>query len=610
MEYPTLNTSDTYREPVEVFGGYNHNLRISEGEFYDMDNLTSSYYPVIAPRKQRGIYKTPTTKPTGMIWKDAFCYVTHGIDNNLYFCMNGKDYNLGPTTVPAEEERTIVSMGAYAIIFPDKKYVNVKSASGEDFEDKGNIEATYSSDEYGVNEIKYQMCRADGTSYDINVTSPEKPTNAGEDSDGKPIPIPNGYVWLDTSTTPSSLKVYSSANAMWSAVATTYIKISATNIGTLFNVYDGVKISGVLPDPLQDLNNTMVIYAKGEDNNSIVVIGVMDDAEYVQKDPIKVERLMPTMDFVIESNNRLWGCHYGIVNGEPVNILYASKLGDFKNWFCYMNVSTDSYYVNLGTDGQFTGAISYLGMPTFFKENCIHTVYGEYPANFRVQDISCRGVQRDSHKSLAMVNEVLYYKSRNGICAYNGSLPTEISSVLGENSYSNAVGCAHKNKYYVSMKDSSTGEFDMFVYDTTRGIWHKEKDFEVKAFYPVDEEVYYITSDGATIGTMFGSGTKDESPVKWMAETGVLGCSSPDKKYISRISIRLAMELGSRIVFSIQYDSMGEWEAVCTCVGNTLRTFTMPIRPRRCDHFRLRIEGTGNAKIFSITKTLEQGSEL
>ena len=47
-----------------------------------------------------------------------------------------------------------------------------------------------------------------------------------------------------------------------------------------------------------------------------------------------------------------------------------------------MGLSTDSYYGNLGTDGKFTGAITHMGYPLFFKENCLHKVYGDYPAQF------------------------------------------------------------------------------------------------------------------------------------------------------------------------------------------------------------------------------------
>jgi hypothetical protein len=45
-------------------------------------------------------------------------------------------------------------------------------------------------------------------------------------------------------------------------------------------------------------------------------------------------------------------------------------------------------------------------------------------------------------------------------------------------------------------------------------------------------------------------------------------------------------------------------------VGHNLRSFSVPIRQKRCDHFRLRIEGEGDAKIYSVAKTIEEGSDF
>ena len=39
MLYPRLTEMNTYREWLDVFLGYNHNLRIGEGEFYEMKNM-------------------------------------------------------------------------------------------------------------------------------------------------------------------------------------------------------------------------------------------------------------------------------------------------------------------------------------------------------------------------------------------------------------------------------------------------------------------------------------------------------------------------------------------------------------------------------------------
>jgi hypothetical protein len=290
-----------------------------------------------------------------------------------------------------------------------------------------------------------------------------------------------------------------------------------------------------------------------------------------------------------------------------VNEIYASKLGDFKNWNCFMGVSTDSYAASCGTDGQFTGAITHMGYPLFFKENCVHKVYGNYPSNFQIQATACRGVQKDCDRSLAIVNETLFYKARSGVCAYDGSLPTEVSYAMGNEVYSDAVGGAHGNKYYISMKDVS-GIYHLFVYDAAKAMWHKEDDVPIDSFCSCRGEMYAI-SNGKII-TMLGSGTQETDAVEWMVETGEIGISSPDMKYVSRLTVRMSMDIGSEVSFFAQYDFSDEWEHLGTIQSTNLRSFSIPIRPKRCDHLKLRIEGEGVVKIYSITKTIEQGSEL
>ena len=418
-------------------------------------------------------------------------------------------------------------------------------------------------------------------------------------------------LWMDTSVTPHSLKQYSEATGMWTNVATTYIKISSAGIGAPFKEYDGVKITvpeGITAETAEQisaLNGAAIVYAR--DDDFIVVVGILDEETTIEES-IGVSRKMPIMDFVIENDNRLWGCRYGLnSDGEVVNELYACKLGDFKNWNCYMGISTDSYAVSLGSDGQFTGAITHSGYPLFFKENCMHKVYGQIPANFQVQTTACRGVQKGCGRSLAIVNEILYYKSRHAICAYDGSLPTEMSSALGDTHYENAVAGAHGNKYYVSMQ-SSSGEYYLFVYDTAKSIWHRESGLMATGFCSCRDELFCSTQGGEIV-TMLGSGYQDLETVKWIAETGIINASLPERQYLARVSIRLVLEPGSSLSILAQYDSCGVWENIGTMSGVNLRSFTFPVRPRRCDHLRIRLEGRGKAMIFSITKTFSGGSD-
>lgn len=594
MKYPTLYSQKSSRQMIDTFRGYNHNLRIGEDEFYDMKNITSDHYPVLSPRGKRGVYASPVS-PNGLIAKDALCYV-----DGTEFVMNEYRVDLGLNDAPKQ----LISMGAYVIIMPDKKYINTK-----DLTDHGNIEAFFPGVEGMKVLASYEMCKIDGTAYTgviKSASAPEEPANM--------------QFWIDTSSTPHVLKQYSETSSVWTQIATTYVKISSPNIAQNFKQYDAVKISGfpVESAQLTDMNDIVyplweAYHDPGDDereegtNDYIVIVGLLDEAVTYESE-LKLERTMPIMDFVIESGNRLYGCRYGpAANDKVVNEIYASKLGDFKNWNCFMQISTDSWVGGVGTDGQFTGAITHRGYPIFFKENCFHKVYGNYPSNFQIQTTECRGVQKGCERSLATVNETLFYKARNAVCAYDGSLPTEISYALGNEVYGAAVGGANGNKYYISMADN-LGAYHLFVYDMAKGMWHKEDDIKVDCFCSCDGEMYAI-SNGKII-TLLGSGSKELVDVDWMVESGEIGLSSPDMKYISRITIRMSMDIGAEVGIYAKYDFNDEWERQCVLRGTNLRSFSIPIRPKRCDHMKLRIEGVGGAKIYSITKTIEQGSEL
>lgn len=631
MKLSKLNELPTTREMIDVFRGYNHNLRISEGEFYDMENLTSADYPVLSPRPKRGVYKNDGNIQ-GMVAKDALCYVD---GDRLY--INGEEIgdtetadmsltvecNTCPHKYTCESytkdstrcQKTLISMGAYIIIMPDKKYVNTQNHF-----DCGNIEASFDA----TGEVEFILSKLDGEAYNIpdshkSATIPPLPKDAeGNDKEE----YDDLTLWLDMSGDHHVIKQYSKSSGQWVSIATTYIKIifknTTVDLTKAFSDGDGLTIKGIKDlttnQQLLDLENTMVVWEVG--TNYLIVTGILDKTETLNVDgnPIQITRAMPNMDFIIESGNRLWGCRYGTaLNGEVVNEIYASKLGDFKNWNCFASISTDSYVATVGSDGQFTGAITHLGYPIFFKENYLHKVYGNYPANYQIQTTACRGVQKGCSKSLAIVNETLYYKARSAVCAYDGSLPVEMSSALGDMTYGDAVAGVLGNKYYISMRDLSktdTIEYHLFVYDALRGMWHREDDRQVVEFCNCRGELYFLDYDDKCIKTVRGSGTPEKYPVKWSAITGLIGTDSPDKKYISRLIVRLSLEVGTKVYIFAQYDSSGAWEHLFTMNGTSLKTFSIPIRPKRCDHMRLKIEGEGEAKIYSITKTIEQGSDV
>ena len=572
MKYPTLPVPNSSREMLDVFRGYNHNLLIGDGEFFEMKNMTSNYYPILSPRGKRGVYATPKA-PQGMIAKDSLCYV-----DGSNFVMDGYSIDMGLSTAEEDCPKQLISMGAYVVILPDKKWINTLDVSKF-----GNVEASFET----TSDVTFELCTIDGEEYTGTICAP-----------GEPEDPENMDYWIDTSSTPHTLKQYSATSGMWVSIATTYIRISSPGIGKAFQQYDGVTISGLEETGLESILGSAILYGVEED--AVIVAGLLEGTLTVEA-PLTLRREMPAMDFVVESNNRLWGCRYGLNNqGRVVNELYACKLGDFKNWNCFLGISTDSYYVSLGSDGAFTGAITHAGFPLFFRENCLHKVYGQIPANFSVQTTPCRGVQKGSEKSLAIVDEILYYKSCQGICAYDGALPVEVSQALGDGTYGAAIGAGYGSRYYVSMERQ--GSRSLFVYDTVRGLWHKENDPGTKLLCPCREDLCCALEDGSII-TLLGTGEAWEKTLPWMLETGILGGSAPEKKYLVQLSIRLSLALGSRVELYAQYDSRGSWESLGHITARELGSFTVPVKPRRCDHLRLRLEGEGDCTIYSITKT-------
>lgn len=317
---------------------------------------------------------------------------------------------------------------------------------------------------------------------------------------------------------------------------------------------------------------------------------------------------VPEMDFVIECKNRLWGCKYGVVNGENINEIYASALGDFTNWKIFEGISTDPYAASVGSDGPWTGAINYLGYPTFFKEDRIHRVAVSAIGAHEISEIVCDGVQPGSAKSLGVVNGMLYYKSNANVVIYQGGIaPVPISAALGDVHYTDAVAGVIGDDYYISMKNAS-GEWNLFCYDSKRGLWMREDDLQVIQFATVSEELYALTSDKEILALKGTAGVLEDS-IDWYGESGIMYYQYPDKKYVSRFNFRLQMERGARIRVFIEYDSSGRWEKQGEIISDRLRTVTLPIRPRRCDHLRIRVEGRGDMKIFSIARILEIGSD-
>ena len=563
MEMPTLRRLWTSRRTVDAFGGLNRSPRTGEGEFAQMENLSSDFYPVLAPcppREQLDI--------TGVTSLGAGQRLFYTQGTELVLGDRRIDLGLSP-----DGNKILVKMGAYVVVFPDKKY-----ASTLENGDCGSLEARFEA----ANAV-LTPCTLEGAD-----RIPDYIQSA------EPLSPENGTLWLDTAASPAVLKEWSAASNLWAAVETAYVRIEAPGIGVPFRQYDGVTLSGA--DALDGAN---VIWQAGSD--FAVVSGVLEGQKHMRG--LVLSRTVPEMDYVIECGNRLWGCRAGTDRlGNPVNEIYASKLGDFRNWNCFMGLSTDSYAVTVGTQGPFTGAITYLGNPLFFKEDCLYKIYGSYPAAFHVQSTACRGVAQGGGESLAIVGETLFYKSPMGVCAYDGSLPAEVGRNLGFEPLEGGVGAGFGGKYFLSLQEH-TGTDALYVYDKLLGQWHRETGFGARQMVSHAGKLYGLDKNG---GLWLLRGGKSRARVKWMARTGRISGWDGKRMVLKSLELQLLLANRARMDISVRYDDRGAWERIGTLTGSD-RRFLLPIRPKPCSHLELLLEGEGDIRLLSLTRVLRQG---
>lgn len=379
------------------------------------------------------------------------------------------------------------------------------------------------------------------------------------------------------------------------------IYASGADWDSIFKVGDAVTISGAKTH--ESNNQTIVIREIDGDNlrfyeNSFTINKGGDTEE------LTVRREVPELDFLCENENRLWGC-----KGDTI---YASKLGDPFNWNVFDGVSTDSYAVDVGSAGDFTGCFSYRGYPVFFKEEQIYKVYGDKPSNFQVMSSASLGVEAGSYASLAIAGETLYYLSRVGVVAYSGGIPQSVAAPFGTDRYRNGVAGSDGVKYYVSLEDG-TGAHTLFVYDTQKGVWHKEDSLEAVGF-GWDTELYFLGADGRLwLNGNTRTVPEDAAPegaVESMAEFADFTEGDANKKGTAKLQVRMELDAGASVKIEMQFDSDGEWREVTTLSATVKRSFYLPIIPRRSDHFRIRFSGTGGWRLYSLVRESYSGSEL
>ena len=573
---PGFNTSSLVNEilaPNEEriieFMGLNRRPVVDEGEMSDMWNLTSENYPLLTPRKPRGLYSLPgdAVEPVAIMTRyGKIGLIAEDENGDIRFYFDGTKVT-GVTGLSVSTR--MVAINTKICFFPQKTYLEVYQA------DTGVTVGDYGSLEDSV-ELSAKT---------VTITS-----------DNVQIDVGSGYGFAYD----DAINIEGSLTYTPSGGTETTISCLASCI---IEEMDGTTL--VLP-------RETFIELTGDVPSNVTFTGT-------------ISRTMPNLDHVIEWNNRLWGA----VNND--NTIYACKLGDPRNWQYYQGTSLDSYYAQQGTDGVWTGCAHYSNHLIFFKQNSMARIYGTSPSNFQITNTECYGVEDGSRRSVVTINDRVFYKSVIGIMAYDGGIPYCISDKLNTR-YKTAVGGTEGTKYYCSAQ-SENGGYELMVLDIDKAEWHKEDNLRIASYCSLDNKLYYVTqgngillcgndvicSDWLLVGGVSeepghvgivnpDNPAEDYNDMEWHATFGPFDEFIENRKIYSKILIRLVpVEEDCTVSVYISLNE-GPWELVKAFDPVPMGGEFIPIIPRRCDRYSIKVEGTGNCSIKSLTRRVRKGT--
>lgn len=373
------------------------------------------------------------------------------------------------------------------------------------------------------------------------------------------------------------------------------MKVSGwTDLTTLFKAGDAVTLSGCTT---QTANNKDFVI-KDVSADTITVTNNTFTATTENSTAITLERKIPDLDFICESENRLWGCC------SETQTIYASSLGDPTNFFVYEGLSTDAYALAVGSEGDFTGCCKLTSSVLFWKETKLHKMLGSYPAEYSLYTYDIEGLQKGCHKSLQVINEVLFYMGLHGVYAYTGGTPSLVSSNFGDHLFTDAVGGNDGDSYYLSVKDGAA--VHLFAYETRNGIWVREEDVRALDFARIGKDLYFLTSDGEV---WLADGREDDPDIEWMAQFTPFYETIQGRTCYSKLMLRLELPKGSWLNAEVRTDG-GLWKSCGKVVGKEYDVASLPIAVNRCDKFEIRLKGKGPCTILSMLREFRVRSDV
>lgn len=495
-------------------------------------------------------------------------------------------------------KKEILRLGSYVLIFPDGIYWNISEP-----QDFGNISASFVAEE----DVSVSMVDESGQTLSGFYIVSKLPDTAVS---GEVCALVSG----------DNAPVIKRFDGHSFKTVKTYIKLMAVGISAEFQEGDTVECAGLE----KYLGDHFTVARK--EPNVLYCEGVTLSGGSAQN--VILSRHMPYYDHLAVSGNRLYAVRRGYDrNGNFVSRIYASAIGDPRNWSRYGG----GMMADCDLHDTFTAVSDYLGMPVVFTENALAEVREKNGEMLLTPVVGC-GVEKGAEGSCQTIGYRLYYKGKNGIYTYDGSYPKCISIGLEnglEVTAEGAPSAAHNGFYYIKLSDIKVKEA-IYIYNAFDKLWQKENDPGVVSFAVRGGNLYAYfedpTAENEKCGIMlFGYDEADEEAksyctalgypipegsVSWYCESGKLGTNELVGMYPVRLTVRLNVRDGGDMAVSLLYDDSEIAERSVSIPKRTVGAVTLPISIKKCDTVRIRFSGHGNCEILGYGLSYQNGGEI
>lgn len=303
-----------------------------------------------------------------------------------------------------------------------------------------------------------------------------------------------------------------------------------------------------------------------------------------------------------------------IADDEP-NVLRWSKYENPDVFTTFLGDNSDPGFqpINTNVADPITGIVTYRNRVVIFKKHSFHELFGERGYDFAIQDVSTH-VGCVAWRTICEVNGILYFLSANGVCAYSGGNTPRKPISDPVKHYFNSINWSQINQcvsgtdgrrlFLTLVTGSSTEPNVTIMYDPEKGPdngWFV-MDYNATAFLD-DEDNWYTGTTSGIVYKMDDGDTNSGNAINYevIAKPIVLG--NWHKKHETN-RIRVLADIPAGATMNVYYSKSthgDDWTLIkqieqATDVTNT----RIDLIGERSEWFRIKINGTGRPKIYSI----------